>query len=176
MSYEQIDHRVRVLALLVLACLGHAISAGAQEHLKPTIEKWRPKDGTYATPDATYALRCPDFGDFEVDLGENHIGGNEWGCDVKKLTDSGAAMITLETECLEGTEEDAKPYKLIFSLKKIDDKTFSYRSSRNGKFKGVPAQVESYCPEKDQQTYVDAVRRNHEEEKAKAARKKAEPE
>jgi hypothetical protein len=157
---------MRVLALFGLACFNHAVPALAQETPRPAAEKWRPKDGVYATPGAKYAHQCGETGGFDISLDENLVRGDEWSCEINKLTDTAPATITLDTTCTDAAVE-TKQYKLIFLLKKIDDKKFSYRSSRDGKFRGVVAEPLSYCPEDTQRRFIES-RKEREAEKAKA--------
>ncbi len=120
------------------------------------VEKWRPKDGVYASPDANFSGRCLDFGDAIIELAEKSVSGGEEECKILKLTDTGAGAITFDMSCTD--IENQMPHKEIMLLKKIDDKTIFLRETQNGKF-GRPGGTFSYCGEKVQRECTLSRRR-----------------
>lgn len=168
------SHRFLAQAALTLAWL---LSAGtltvAQESAKATTEKWRPKDGLYAEPGADLNERCMDHTEILVELGEKSISGNEWSCEIKKLTDTAPGAIKLDMTCndynlaLFINDHDPNAYERQFKetmlLRKIDGKSVFMRKTVNGKFKD-PDWRASYCPEEAQRMNAEATARD----KAKA--------
>lgn len=154
------------------ACLmGASAPALAQDSARPATEKWRPKDGLYAEPGADLNDRCMDHTEVVVELADKSISGNEWKCKIIKLADIAQGTVRLDATC---TELEEKPYKTIFLLKKIDDKTILYRTYSNGKFK-APAEPMSYCPENGQRRYTEAKARDRAEAEQKAAEERSKP-
>jgi hypothetical protein len=160
-----------------LTCLlGVTTLALAQEGAKPTGEKWRPKDGTYAAPGKDFESRCGEFGDVIVELAENRVSGNEWNCDVTKLSDTAPDAIKLNMTCddynLGLAINDPKPYdrkfKEIMLLKKLNEMKILVRKTSNGKF-AYPRWRASYCSEAAQRMYVEAKARDKAEAEQKAA-------
>ena len=132
---------------------------------KPTSEKWRPKDGIYAVPGPNFATRCGDQAEAYVELAENFIGGNEYGCQIQKITDPSPGLVRLEATCDDAQTE--KPKKESILLKRIDARTFSWSHITVGK--KDPSTAFSYCPDAAQRTY----RENEARDKAEAGRKAA---
>lgn len=147
--------------------LSPATTVVAQQGAKPPVEKWRPKDGLYAPPATNPNEVCLEGDQVDINLARKSISGYEWGCQINKLTDTAADTVTLSTACYNGEEENAKPYKVTFSLKKIDNKTILYGSSS----KGVKGQAErlSYCPDEYQRLHAEAQAKNKAEVEQKAA-------
>jgi hypothetical protein len=150
--------------------LSQAATVFAQQDGKPAIEKWRPKDGLYAPATTNPNEVCLEGDQIDINLARKSISGYEWGCQITKLTDTAADTVTLSTACYDGQEEGAKPYKAIFSLKKIDNKTILYGSSSKG-VKGQDARL-SYCPDEYQRLHAEAQAKNKAEAEQKAAEEK----
>jgi hypothetical protein len=137
----------------------------AQDAAQPATAKWRPKEGTYASPGKGFAEACGEFGDLNVELREKSVSGHEWGCKVGKLTDTGPGAIRLDMTCsdLNLTEFLKRPeeaeFKEVLLLKKIDDKSMSARKTLDGKFKD-PEWKAVYCPKEAQQMYRDTTAKN----------------
>jgi hypothetical protein len=137
----------------------------ALDSAKPAAEKWRPKDGLYASPDKDFENQCGEYGDVIVELAEKSISGREWSCEITKLTDTAPGAIKLDMTCNDYNlaeninERDPNPYgrkfKEIMLLKKIDEKTIFVRKTLNGKFKD-PRWHAAYCSEEMQRSYSEA--------------------
>jgi hypothetical protein len=164
-----------------LTCLlGATTPALAEESARPAGEKWRPKDGTYAGPGKDFDSQCGEFGDVIVELAEKRVSGNEWKCDVTKLSGTAPDAIKLNMTCddynLGLAINDPKPYdrkfKEIMLLKKINEMTILVRKTSNGKF-AYPRWRASYCPEAAQRMYVEAKARDKAEAEQKAAEERA---
>jgi hypothetical protein len=157
---------------LVFACLlASAVTASAQGAAAPSIERWRPRDGIYASPAKDFGQQCKEKdGDIVVDLQEKSVYGFEWSCKVKKLTDTSAAAIKLDMICSDLNMPSDIPnaqereFKEILTFTRIDDTSVSVRKTLNGNFKG-PAWRANYCPEEVQRTRLERKA----EEKLKAA-------
>lgn len=181
MKNENRCHRTFSLAAVgTLLLLGAVAPAIAQQGTAAIpAAKWRPKDGTYGTPSADFKSHCADFGDLIVDLVENSIGGNEWGCDVTRLTDTAPGTIRIDMTCHDyNLAEDLDPkdpapenrkFKEVMYLKKVDDKSMIVRKSSNGKLDGA-GRVD-YCPAHEQRIYIEAMAHSARE---RAERKAAE--
>jgi hypothetical protein len=182
---KQISHRILGLTALVLACqLSQAVPAFAEESINPAVEKWRPKDGLYASPGKDFDSQCGEFGDVIVELAEKSISGSEWSCKITRLTDTAPGDIRLDLTCddynlaLFINEHDPNAYERKFSeimlLKKINEKTIFVRKTLNGKFKD-PRWQASYCPEETQRLYTEAKAKNKAEAEQKAADEQSRP-
>jgi hypothetical protein len=144
--------------------------AVAQDSATAATEKWRPKDGLYAEPGTDLGERCMDHTEVVVELAEKSISGNEWNCKITKLTDAAPDTVRLDAIC---TELEDKPYKAIFLLKKIDDRTILYGASTKGK--KDPGQPMSFCPEQGQRRYAEAKARDLAEAQQKTAEERSKP-
>lgn len=166
-------------AALVLACaLGVAAPAATQENSKSAVEKkWRPKEGAYAQRGANFEMRCGEFGDLIVGLNWKSVSGNEWSCDISRLTDTSTDAIRLDMTCNDlNLAEDLNPkdkdpgnriFKETMLLRKIDEKSISVRKTLDGKFKG-PDWRASYCPDEFQRALAEGRARAKAEAKQKA--------
>lgn len=144
-----------VLATLLLSCAG--LSIRAQEGPKSAPGKWRPKDGTYATPGPDFVARCGEYGDMRIDWGDNFTSGGEEGCKITKLSDTAPGSIRLDVIC-ESADREGHPYKEIILLKKIDEKTIFVRETQDGKFRRSGGSM-AYCPENAQRLYSDSKKK-----------------
>lgn len=185
MNYKQKTRRILMHSAFSFACLMSASApALAQDSTKLALEKWRPKEGTYAAPGADFGPRCGEFGDVIIELGQRSISGNEWGCKITKLTDTAPGVIRLEMTCNDYNlaeyinDKDPNPYerkfKEIMLLRKIDEKSMFVRKTQNGKFKD-PDWRASYCPEDAQRMYTESKARDKAEAEQKAAKERARP-
>jgi len=140
---------------------GAIAPALAQDAAPSTAPKWRPKEGTYAVPGKGFTETCGEFGDLTIELRDKSVSGHEWGCKVRKLTDTGPGAIRLDMICSdynlaedlrrpEGTE-----FREAVLLKKVDDTSMLVRKTLDGKFKD-PEWKAVYCPKSAQQMYRDA--------------------
>ena len=94
MAKKQFSHCMLVLATLSFACTFNARTpALGEERARPPIEKWRPKNGTYAGPGKDFDRQCGEFGDVVIQLAEKSISGSEWGCKINNLTDTEPALL-----------------------------------------------------------------------------------
>jgi hypothetical protein len=169
-------YRALAQSAVALAC---AFGAVAQDATPPATAKWRPKEGTYASPGKGFAETCGESGDLAIALREKSVSGHEWGCKVRKLIDAGPGAIRLVTICDDyNLAEDLKKpegteFKEVVLLKKIDDKSMLVRKTVDGKFKD-PEWKAVYCPKDAQQMYRDATLKNQAKiEREKAAAKTA---
>ncbi len=174
MNWNQKRRHIFALSTFALSfALSAAYPTFAQGgNAKPTTERWRPKDGTYAEPGANFNTRCGEFGDTQIERAENSINGGEEGCKIVKLSDTAPGAIRLDVVCTDIERE--KPYKEIVLLKKIDEKTIFLRETQNGKFKR-PGGKMSYCPEEAQRMYTEATARDKAEAERKAAEERSKP-
>jgi hypothetical protein len=156
-------HIFRRTAFAVIWLFGATTPILAQDSAKTTTEKWRPKDGVYASPGKDFVASCEESAYLGIELAKKRIGGNEWGCKITKLTDTAAGVIRLEMTCNDYNlaeyinEKDPNPYerkfKEIMLLRKIDEKSMFVRKTVNGKFKD-PDWRASYCPDKQQRIHT----------------------
>ncbi len=172
---------LRVAPIVLMWLAGFVAMSFAQEGAKtPPHEKWRPREGVYAVPDADFAPTCGEFGDLTIKLREKHIGGHEWGCEVNKLSDVATGSIKLNMTCsdlnLEGHlysgDQEGRTFKEIMFLRQMSNGRISVRKTLNRKFKGRAWEV-AYCPEKTQQSYAESEARSKAKAEQKAAEEKA---
>jgi hypothetical protein len=162
---------VLICSAFFLVCLASALApAAAQDNAKPEAEKWRPKDGLYAEPGPDLGERCMDHNEVIVELADKSISGDEWNCRISKLADVAPGSVRLDATC---TELEHKPYKTVFLLKKIDDRTVFYGASTKGK--KDPGRQMSFCPEEGQRQYAAAKARDLAEARRKTAEESAKP-
>ena len=154
---------VSIFAFAV-ACLTCAPPAFAQDSATPpaasdaksAIAKWRPKDGVYAYRDKDFVAHCEEAAYLDIDLAKKHVGGNEWNCDVGKITDTAPGAIKLEMTCDDYNlaewikAPEGKQFRETMLLNKIDQRSMYVRKTSNGKFKDARWQA-SYCPDEQQQ-------------------------
>jgi hypothetical protein len=146
-------------------CLIASTSTRAEDIAKSAIEKWRPKNGIYAVTGKDFTERCENLGDFSVELGENTITGDEWSCDLKKITDTGFGAIRLGLNCSDVNLEAGIPkpspdsgemrFEETMTFRKIDEKSLFIRKSQNGK-SNFPETRVAYCPPKAQRAYLES--------------------
>ena len=155
-------YRALAQSAVAFACIFGAIwPTLAQNAASSTTVKWRPKEGTYASPGKGFAEACGEFGDLIVELQARKIAGHEWSCKVNKLADTNRNAIRIEMTCsdlnlaefLKRPEETE--FKEVLLLEKIDDKSMSARKTLSGKFKDPPWRA-AYCSEEAQQMHRDA--------------------
>ena len=180
MKSKQETYRATMRAALVLTCqLCVTAPAFPQQGAKPATDKWRPKDGSYASPGKDFESQCGEFGDVVIQLAEKSISGNEWGCKIDKLTDTAPDAIRFNMTCndynlgLSINPRDPnvyeREYKEVMLLKRINEKAISVRKTLNGKFK-YPSWQADYCPDEAQRLHAESKARD----KAEAERKEAE--
>ncbi|MGJ4946429.1 hypothetical protein ACQR1W_38140 [Bradyrhizobium sp. HKCCYLS1011] len=145
-------HHILLPIALMIGTGGAA--AYAQDSSKPPPQKWRPKDGIYAVPGPDHATRCGDQAEAYVELGENFIGGNEYGCAIRKITDLAPGRMKLEAQCDDAQTE--KPKNELILLKRIDDNSFSWSQITRGA--STPGVTFAYCSEDAQRTYRETPR------------------
>lgn len=174
MEIKRHKRHIGTLSALMLGwMIGTVMPTAAQDNTKPTPEKWRPKNGIYAGFDKSFTERCKNLGDYSVELGEKKIVGDEWSCDVIKLTDTGPGAIRLDLSCIDenlqaeipnhGPDPGEPQFKETMTFRKVDETSLLMRKSQNGKT-NFPETRDSYCPPKDQRAY----RESKANEKAKA--------
>jgi hypothetical protein len=130
----------------------------AEERMKHKL--WRPKDGVYASPGKDFNRQCGEYGDVTIKLTEKRVSGNEWGCDVTKLSDTAPGSIKLDMTCddynlaefLNDPDWENRKFNEIMLLKRINEKTIFIRKTLNGKFVNAGWRA-SYCPEELQRFY-----------------------
>lgn len=160
---------LRILRLPVISAFIFGVSAvaSAQDAPKIAASKWRPKDGIYAVPGANFATRCRDQAEAYVELADNLIAGNEYGCKIKKMTDTAPGLLKVEAACSDAQTETTKNELIL--LKRIDDRTFSWRHITAGT--KDPGTAFSYCPEDGQRTYRENEARSRAESEKAAPQK-----
>jgi hypothetical protein len=170
MSCKRKRHRVFAGSAFVLLCLvSVSLPAFAQDGAKVT-RRWSPKDGLYADPGADLGERCMELTEVVIELADKSISGNEWNCKINKRTDIVPNTLRLDATCADLEE---KPYKVVFLLKRIDDKTILYGAST--KEKKDPGQPMSFCPEQGQRRYIEAKAKSKAEAEQKAAEERSKP-
>ena len=170
-----------LLWTLAFTCPIASASTHAQDTTKPAIEKWRPKDGIYAVTGKDFTERCENLGDFSVELGEKTITGDEWSCDVKKIT-TGFGAIRLDLNCSDVNLEAGIPkpspdsgemrFEETMTFRKVYEKSLFIRKSQDGKSNFSETRV-AYCPPKAQRAYLESKAA---EAKRKAATTNTQPE
>jgi hypothetical protein len=159
---------------LTCATIGDRPALAQLDAIKASSQKWRPKNGIYETPDKDFAKQCKETTSFTVELDEKRISGNEWGCEITKLTDMGVSAIKLNMTCdnynLAGNLKlpESTRFKETMLLRKIDESTIFVRQTTNGKFRDAGWRL-AYCPEDAQRTDREA----RERDRAKAERSPA---
>jgi len=166
-----------ILSLAFIFPMSEPTRTLAQDAQKSPVQgKWRPKDGLYASPGKGFAGICQESGDLILGLRENDISGHEWGCRVRKVTDTAPDAIRIDMTCSDyNLAEDLKKpedteFKEVMLLKKVDDKSMLVRKTVDRKFKD-PEWKAVYCPKVAQQLYRDGIAENRakrEQEKAAA--------
>jgi len=165
-------------ASLLAGLLCVTAPALAEAIAKPAADKWRPKNGIYASAGSDVDVRCREFGDFSVDLGKKSIVGDEWTCKITKLTDTAQDAIRLNMTCSDynlvdfiGDPNPERKFKEVMLFKKVNETMILFRKTLNGKFKD-PDWKASYCPDETQRLYTEAKARDNSEAKRKAAEEK----
>jgi hypothetical protein len=146
-------------AVILLSCAATPILA--QDSGKTTTEKWRPKDGVYASPGKDFVAGCEESAYLAIELAKKRVGGNEWSCDITKITDTAPGAVKLDMSCNDynlGLDiKDPNPYERKFReimlLSKIDAKTLFVRKTSNGKFRDTRWRA-SYCPDEQQRIHT----------------------
>ena len=176
-------YRAYAQSALVLAyAFGTVAPTLAQDAAPPTTAKWRPKNGIYALSGKDFAKRCETSSDFSVDLVEKRITGDEWSCEVKKLTDTGPNAVRFDLSCSDENLEAAIPnpnpdsdemkFAETMTFRKIDEKSVFIRKSQNGKI-NFPESKVGYCPPKAQRAYLEDKAKSKADAEQKDAAQKA---
>ena len=127
-------------AVTATCLIGMAMPALAQG-VTNSPEKWRPKDGYYTVPAEHSADEppCNVMPDFHVEFRKKWINAGEaFGCKIEKITDVTKDTIRLDLSCDEdgsgGDPNDIHWQKEIMTLRKINEKSFVMRMTKQGKF------------------------------------------
>ena len=165
---KQVSHCAAVLTTLFTWIFNAPSPAVAEERPKPSIEKWRPKDGRYTSPGLDFDGRCMESDYIYIDLAQRSIGGNEWSCEVNQLTDTARDTIRLSMKCYDlnlaeslrrpDNNPEDRTFKEVMVLKRTNENAVSIRKTLNGKF-GDPAWQADYCPQEAQQAHAEAEAR-----------------
>lgn len=177
LNCKQRDYRVIAALVVSVVCMfAGPTPCLSQESAKGTTEKWRPKDGLYASPDKNLEMRCGEFGELAISLSEKSVSGNEWSCRITRLTDTTPSSVKIDMTCydynlaLSLDERDPNAYerkfKEIMLLKRVNDTSMSVRKTLNGQFKG-PSWQADYCPEDVQREHIEQATHAVEEAKYK---------
>jgi hypothetical protein len=144
--------------------LSGLVSVLARDGGKLAPEKWRPKNGTYAVPGNDFQSQCADHTDFDIDLAEKSISGNEWSCNINKIADTAPGAVRIDMVCDDynlalalnprDKKAEERKFKEVMLLKWINENALSVRRTLNGKFKGPSWQVD-YCPEQSKAAVKD---------------------
>lgn len=168
MASEEISRYTLVFA--AFACvLSAATPTLGKDSKNLAMEKWRPKDGRYASPGKDFSGDCMESGYFYIDLAKRSIGGNEWSCTIKRLTDAARVGIRLDMNCYDlnlaeslkrpDKSPEDRTFNEVMILRPIDDQSVSVRKTLNGKFKDPAGQVD-YCPAEAQHAHAEADARD----------------
>jgi hypothetical protein len=167
---KQNRHADYLRKVFAVACVFGATQVFAQDMAKPNIEKWHPKEGIYADPGPTFDATCEEGNGAYVELADNRVGFNEYGCEVRKLIDTAPGTIKLDVTCDDAQAETS--LKEVVLLKRIDDNTIFWRSTSHGKF--TPRGIRlAYCPEEAQRANREARALDKAEAERKAAEERA---
>ena len=167
---KQNRHANYLRRVLAVACVCGATHVSAQDTSKPNIEKWRPKEGAYAEPGTKFNDTCDELNGAFIELADNKVGFDEYGCTVRKLRDTAPGTIKLDATCDDAQTETS--LKEVVLLKRLDDNTIFWRSTSHGKF--TPGGIRlTYCPEKAQRVHREANARDKAEAERKAAEERA---
>ena len=176
LATKQVSRCISVLAALFTCLFNAPTPTVGEERPRLSNEKWRPKDGLYASPSKDFESWCGEYGDLNIQLSEKSISGHEWGCDVNRLSETAADAIKLDMTChdLNLAESLRRPdrdpeyrrFKEVMLLKRINDKTLSVRKTLNGTFKG-PSWQADYCPDDAQRMYDENKKRVQEDARYK---------
>lgn len=130
-------------SLIALTCLiGASMPTFAQDAVKSAHEKWRPKDGPYAVDGENISQRCEDAPEFDLVLRDGKVlSGESWACKISKLTETGPNALRLNLAC---EAPEARKFREVMTLRKIDDTSVFVRMTDNGKFR-APDQRAVYC-------------------------------
>jgi hypothetical protein len=158
-------------SLLIALVLGASFPCLAQNTSQAAaVDKWRPKEGLYAVPDPKFNDTCEEGNGAFVELADNNVGFDEYGCTVRKLTDAAPGTIKIDATCNDAQTETS--LKEVVLLKRIDDNTIFWRSTSHGKF--TPGGIRlTYCPEDSQRAYREARARDKADAERKAAEERA---
>jgi hypothetical protein len=161
------DCRAIVRISFAIACLSSSavVSSVAQVGPGPLAEKWRPQDGTYASPNQEFESQCGEFGDIVIALSEKVVSGREWSCKINRLSDTAPGAIRLDMTCddfnlaerLKAPED--KQFREVMLLKRINAESMLVRKTLNGKFRG-PAWQAQYCSSEAQRMFEEAQAEN----------------
>ena len=100
LKYKELIYRPVACASLVGAgLLCSAITVFSQEAATPPTEKWRPKDGVYASPGKDFESDCNEAHFIVIELAEKSVSGNEWSCKINKRTTTAVNAIRLDMTC-----------------------------------------------------------------------------
>lgn len=168
----------RLLSTLTIATF--SLPVLAQAPASPTFDQWRPKDGVYAAPGKEFKSSCDERYDMTIGLRGKSVGGYEWTCEVKTVTDLSPGSLKLDMICDDynlaqnlnprDPNWETRKFKEVMLIKRIDDATISVQKSLNGKLKGSPWR-EAYCPAETQRAYEEAGREAKEQARQKANEK-----
>lgn len=167
---------IAALVLSVTCMFAGATPCLSQESEKGATERWRPKDGLYASPDKDLEMQCGEFGELAISLSEKSVSRNEWSCRINRLTDATPSSVKIDMTCydynlalsLDGRDPNAyeRKFKEILLLKRVNDTSISVRKTLNGQFKG-PSWQADYCPADVQRRHIEQAKRAVEEAKYK---------
>jgi hypothetical protein len=166
------NYQNRVLGVFAVTCLlvGGLIPTFAEDVAKLTAGKWRPKEGVYAVPGPDHVDRCMERDEAFVELSDNSLGGDEYGCTVNKLADTAPGAIKLDVTC--DDSQAGRSFKEVILLNKVDDNTIFWRGTSRGKLKQPGARF-LYCPEEVQRLRREANARDKAEAERRAAEERA---
>jgi hypothetical protein len=136
----------------------------AKTGAKPIKNKWRPRDGVYASRGADFDDRCLRSGDVVIKLSDHSVSSGEATCKIISSDDS-ADVLALQMTCdrpsgkridvwrkLDGPRAVEMPTTETMMLSKIDDNSFNLNETQNGKFL-EPGGPVTYCGEEAQRAY-----------------------
>lgn len=165
------------MGLVFTSLLISVVSTFAQGIVPPPIEKWRPKDGIYASPGKDFEADCNEAHYIEIELAEKSVSGNEWSCTITKRTNTAVDEIQVDMTCYDynltqtlypkDPNAGERRVKEVMLLKRLDNGAISIRKTVNNKFTDSFWRAD-YCPEQVQRTRLERKA----EAKLKAAQEK----
>ncbi len=165
LKYKELIYRPVACASLVGAgLLCSAITVFSQEAATPPTEKWRPKDGVYASPGKDFESDCNEAHFIVIELAEKSVSGNEWSCKINKRTTTAVNAIRLDMTCYDYNLAESlypkdpkagdREIKEVMLLKRLDNDAISIRKTVNNKFTDSSWRAD-YCAEQVQRTHVE---------------------
>ncbi|MGY4400753.1 hypothetical protein [Bradyrhizobium sp. USDA 3315] len=155
------DHIVLVRRLLQAVFVFLSVSSGTSSAVAldkegQAGENWRPKDGIYGARACAGLGRDEDEEVIVIELAKKSIAAFEQQCTITRLTDAAPGSIRLNVACTDVLTDN--PFPETFILENIDTRKIFVRETNENKFTRPGLQM-TYCPDKDQNRYLNSQRK-----------------